>query len=127
MKTEINNSNKAKFFAQYWGQQCLFSILAGGVVKVESYFLHKENLQDGDYLQLKPLLSITEEDVIQVAYLNWPSMSGKPVDTNFVKSLLDAFVHNSKIYQYLQSKGYALPWMGLSVDEMVQAEWIKLI
>lgn len=28
---------------------------------------------------------------------------------------------------YLRSRGYALPWMGLSVDEMVEAGWIKLI
>lgn len=27
---------------------------------------------------------------------------------------------------YLRSKGYALPWMGLSVDEMVEAGWINL-
>jgi len=28
---------------------------------------------------------------------------------------------------YLRSKGYAFPWMGLSVNEMVEAGWIKLI
>jgi hypothetical protein len=27
---------------------------------------------------------------------------------------------------YLRSKGYALPWMGLSVEDMVEAGWIKL-
>lgn len=30
------------------------------------------------------------------------------------------------IVDYLRSKGYALPWMGYSVEDMVQAEWIKL-
>ena len=29
-------------------------------------------------------------------------------------------------YDYLRSKGYALPWMGLSVEEMIEAGWIKL-
>lgn len=27
---------------------------------------------------------------------------------------------------YLRSKGYTLPWMGLTVEEMVEAGWIKL-
>lgn len=30
------------------------------------------------------------------------------------------------IYDYLRSKGYALPWMGLSVDELVEYGWVKL-
>jgi len=35
---------------------------------------------------------------------------------------------NSLMYivDHLRSKGYALPWMGLSVDQMVEAGWIKL-
>lgn len=31
------------------------------------------------------------------------------------------------VYDFLRSRGYVLPWMGLSVDEMVEAGWIKLI
>lgn len=31
-----------------------------------------------------------------------------------------------EIYDYLRSKGYALPWMGLSVDELVEYGWVKL-
>lgn len=39
----------------------------------------------------------------------------------------EQFVFNtSKLVDYLRSKGYALPWMGLSVEEMVEAGWIKL-
>ena len=30
------------------------------------------------------------------------------------------------ITDYLRSKGYALPWMGLSVEEMIEYRWIKL-
>lgn len=29
-------------------------------------------------------------------------------------------------YQYLLSKGYALPYIGLSVDEMIEYGWLKL-
>lgn len=30
------------------------------------------------------------------------------------------------IVDFLRSKGYALPWMGLSVEEMIEFGWIKL-
>lgn len=30
------------------------------------------------------------------------------------------------MYDYLRSKGYALPWMGLTVDELVEYGWIKI-
>lgn len=30
------------------------------------------------------------------------------------------------IIDYLRSKGYALPWMGLSVEDLVNAGWVKL-
>jgi hypothetical protein len=31
-----------------------------------------------------------------------------------------------ELHDYLRSKGYALPWMGLSVDELVEYGWVKL-
>jgi hypothetical protein len=30
------------------------------------------------------------------------------------------------IYQYLHSKGYALPWMDLSVEDLIEYGWIKI-
>jgi hypothetical protein len=30
-----------------------------------------------------------------------------------------------RIYDFLRSRGYALPWMGLSIEEMVNSGWIK--
>lgn len=30
-----------------------------------------------------------------------------------------------RVYQYLQSKGYALPWNNYSVEELINKEWIK--
>jgi hypothetical protein len=44
------------------------------------------------------------------------------------KTADNEYLHNAcNISDYLRSKGYALPWMGLSVEEMVEAGWIKLI
>lgn len=31
-----------------------------------------------------------------------------------------------ELFDFLRSKGYALPWMGLSVEKMIEYGWIKL-
>lgn len=31
-----------------------------------------------------------------------------------------------RVIDYLRSKGYALPYMGISVDEMIEFDWIKI-
>lgn len=37
------------------------------------------------------------------------------------------YLHNAlKISDYLRSRGYALPWMGVSVEEQIKRGWIKL-
>lgn len=43
------------------------------------------------------------------------------------KQLLDDHSDNIlNAYDYLRSRGYALPWMGLSVEELVNRGWVKL-
>jgi len=66
---ENNLENKARFFAQYWGQKVLWSFLYSGMKKCESFFLHKENISINDYLLLTPLSAITYEDAIEVAVI----------------------------------------------------------
>lgn len=37
------------------------------------------------------------------------------------------YLHNAlKISDYLRSRGYALPWLGVSVEEQIKRGWIKL-
>lgn len=160
MKTEITLENKAKFFAQYWNQKIFFT-------SNNQLNPHKNSfgrlINNKDFLLLKHLSSITDEDAIEVAeIINISSYDFIEVfennDTTAIKCLLtskkdgDCYggivyiykdgtiywdYHNkdkyneSEIrlltaYDYLRSKGYALPWMGLSVEEMVEAGWIKL-
>lgn len=35
-------------------------------------------------------------------------------------------IDNLRIFDYLRSKGYALPWMGVSVEKQIEYGWIKL-
>ena len=59
---ELNNENKARFFALYWGQNCLCcefrgEVFVDGLVAPE----HKEDLRNY-WLRLKPLSSLTDEE-----------------------------------------------------------------
>lgn len=156
-----SNEEKARFFAQYWKQRVLCSVLHGGIVKVESYFLHKDNLQNGDHLILKPLSSISDEDAIEVARMSVDternitgikrtenSVSVKMTDTINVHQRYNVklwmsgnievraksgenWVYNHNwnqisIFDYLRSKGYALPFNGHTVEEMIEWGWLKL-
>ena len=45
--------------------------------------------------------------------------SGTTSSTNGIKNWLHVF-------DYLRSKGYALPWMDLLVEDLVEYGWVKL-
>jgi len=146
MKTKINNENKARFFAGYLGQKVLATSLKGTSLDGKWIDLVQSNKCDAE-IRLKPISSITEQYAIEVLnilmgtegnmYQNWHD----DLKSNWLRiikaDLLDQFgsrqlalapyfARTWECGDYLKSKGYALPWMGLSVDEMVDAGWIKL-
>jgi len=147
MKTEITLENKAKLFAVYLGQKI---ILTGdynrNLYNVQPYSLSliiKGN--NSTSLKLKPLSEITDEDAIEVAMLCFAYKEGyyitKTEILNDAKNeghgLIKKIIDNklplsitayaiSGVIDFLRSKGYALPWMGLSVEQMVDFGWVKL-
>lgn len=107
------------------------------------------------YLKLTSFSQITDEDAIEVARMiidenvveversdEWfVFKSGKfKYRIAFEKGdmQIDMFIdvgweqchvclmHVYKSYQYLKSKGYALPYMGWSVEDLIEMGWIKL-
>lgn len=163
---EINLENKAKFFAQYWGQKVLFHANSRPLfINFESLVSSVEVI-NGYSSYLKRLSSITDEDAVAVlkifgthslycvyqfitkknthneiyrqVYSNNIRKDGGhqgiddiTVHANFSDKGLHAIHSNRdetywKALDYLRSKGYALPFMGFSVDKMVEAGWIKL-
>lgn len=106
--------NEAKFFAQYWGQE----------IGHHTFGKHNPRIVNTSYfnqihwLELTPLSKITDEDAIEVANLQFP------VQPLFKKLDEDVILYDT--YQYLQSKGYALPFHDLSVEKLVKYGWIKL-
>ncbi|MDQ1859279.1 hypothetical protein [Chryseobacterium sp. WLY505] len=124
--------NKAKFFAQYWGQKVL--------VKDEhencpvGHNLSFEFIENA-YLELKPLSSITDEELVKIAQFYEPTAHNVKLDDG---QILFDFIYGDQgasgaieisdgyCLDWLRSNGFATEWMGLSVEDLVNYGWIKL-
>jgi len=128
--------NKSKFFAQYWGQEVLKVWDCTDPIKVD--FFGRQYIGS---LYLKSIYSISYEDAIEVAkFEGYKQESFKHMVLSFdIKTDINSiqccfFSATSDVYEtlgigvcdYLRSKGYALPWMGLSVEQLIEYGWIKL-
>lgn len=126
---ENTPENKAKFFAQYYGQKVLNYGLKELTVLTYAY-LDYEDIAD-NYLELKPLSSINDEDAIDCQRIMYGSDFTKEIFSVLSKEKalfeIRLSAQNSNYYSdCLRSKDYALPWMGLSVDKLIEYGWIKL-
>ena len=119
MKTQNTLENKAKFFAQYWGQKC-------GKNKYCNLSVNKSNILNITHLELKPLSQISDEDAVEISKF-YPSF-GSDI-RNAVKELFqewNVLELSIETGDFLRSKGYALPYMDLSVEDLVEYGWVKL-
>ena len=132
MKAEINKENKSKFFALYWGQPIIEMVSYEDLIN--PYVAHFRN--DGvkrkleTVINLKPLSQITDDDAIEVALMSGCTKENSiPFLISYGKKSVNEWEtrFNSDVIDFLRYKGYAVNWMGLSVDEMVGSGWIKLI
>jgi hypothetical protein len=93
------------------------------------------------WLELKPLSKISDEDALSLVKMNYPSTTEvrEQILIKWGKDLVDDIEGNSedKEFQiffretfqcidFLRSKGYALPFNGVSVEKQVEYGWIKL-
>lgn len=111
--------NKAKFFAQYYNQHVLY-FTQSFLRKVDHLVL--SHVEDSDYLELKPLSSITDEEHKEILE-NPIYNTEKSVQKNKIGNY---YTSDIAITDYLRSKGYALPFMGISVKKLVEFGWIKI-
>ena len=131
MKIQNTLENKTKFFAQYWGQDVLCRVIFGK--NKNEIIMHNtscSNLKLGEiidsYLELKPLSHISDEDAIEISK-EYPAFGSNI--RNSVKELFQEFDDlelSIKTGDYFRSKGYALPYMDLSVEDLVEYGWVKL-
>lgn len=160
---ENTEQNKVKFFAQYWGQKVFVNPILTPEPVSNTYifeYLEPEDIEQ-EYLELKPLSSITDEDAYQVARIVSPMLfegngenGGHFIDRS--EPLWHSIKHKKKVMMvdidfdgyvfeyrddeegytrpsyslagadYLRSKGYAMPYMGLSVEKLQEYGWVKL-
>ncbi len=149
MKAEITNENKQKFFALYWGQK----VIDFGVDKLEvDGKLFRVYELDDCVAELTPLSMISDEDAIEVAKImhgqegdfeivfnaagvTSVSAYGRPnyaptIEIGWNGNVSYEMASEVKIahaIDFLRSRGHAVDWMGVKVEEMVEAGWIKLV
>lgn len=106
--------NKAKFFLMHFKSEAIWrdTDMDEEIDEVAWEFINFEYLDETDYLELKPISSITDEHAIIIGYR----------DSDHFK--IDA--NENFLKDELRQMGYAIEWMGLSVEELVNFGWIKL-
>lgn len=126
--------NKIKFFAQYYGQIVLRHNQWDSTstnCRVDSSM---ENCAKatGFYLELKPLLQISDEDAYHLGKFKLNEFAYSIWDKD---KIIKRIQNEIKVYgvgidfnqiDYLRSKGYALPWNSIPVEEQIEFGWIKI-
>jgi len=123
-KTDV----KCRFFAQYWGTKTMY---VGGVGLVE---IGKGgwNLKHPDFfLELKPLSKLNDKDAIEVSKI-WGSNVESKILGNIISIRIgtkgESEVRNSiGVIDFLRSKGYALPFMEYSIEDLVSFGWVRFV
>lgn len=132
----MTKEEKEQYFACHYGQKVMMGNNAGSAVKVDRTW-NWEHISF--YLELAPLSSITDEDAVEVARVVHQADHFKTIKQGrrYVESVILSIkqYHEGYYYpymkcisviDYLRSKGYALPWRGYSVDQLIEQGWLKL-
>lgn len=124
---------KRRFFAQYLGQTIYKHPTKrnGGFIQLSGKDLEK------GWLELKPVDKITDKECCELFDKFYPnaikySSLEKIVD---IKSTIrsnfseDVIIDEDFIFyvDFMRSKGYALPFMNYSVDDLVKMGWVQLV
>lgn len=122
MKAEINEQNRRKFEALYINQDVLRTCSEPNYSGKLVYHKLGRPFSKYNWLELKPLSSISDEDA-EIIDLGSEDYN----EAGWCDKYGDFYWWTYADVDYLRSKGYALPWMGVSIEEMIEAGWIKLI
>ena len=127
IKDNMENTleNKAKFFALYFGQKVFWHLEYGSEISIlDSIHLDwKYGYCDKGYcLKIRSVKKMLKKDTDDFS-LNFS------YDINQY-----GYTQSKKRYDWtasnideLRLRGYAVPWMGLSVEKLLEYGWIKLI
>ena len=140
----ITNEIKAKYYNQYQFSHVCFegisnSIWTVGVCVAFGYYIingdyGKIYMQNVSPLLLTSLEKISDKDSVEIAKLYGNEQLYHDSVDNLVKQgkhIINCFLNGTArldgiCYQYLQSKGYAMPYQNYSVYDLVELNIIKL-
>lgn len=123
MKT-ITEEIKAKIFAQYYYCQ----VLGKYIDSDELDPIEIMNTCLVDYIELNLLSNINDEYAIGVSKIfGEVQVLCDELHSDRGKRIIKSGKENFKLLQYLQSKGYALPYLDYSVNDLVELGVYKLI
>lgn len=148
MKEQIKptQEEKEQYFAAHWLQRVL--VINAGYNNL--YHINHQwisVLQDESHLELTSLADITDEDAIEVAKIYKSNVRGygllgaagvvkeeflragkefcKRLDGNFWNDFAN-ILNMLAAFDFLRSKGYALPWRRYTVEHLISLGWLKL-
>lgn len=117
MENSLNN--KAKFFSLYWGLNCISNddFVWHGQETLETALKASKGDLSGWYATLKSLKDINDEDAFKIGFGN---------KNSFLAINKELYIYHVNSVDYLRSKGYALPWMELSIEQLIEYGWVKV-
>lgn len=106
MKLENTRENKEKFFALYWGQKVAKKL--GSINLDVAYIMYHSNVEDY-YLELKDLRNMNIKEAIEFT------------------DLAKTHYSNKLITDFARLRGFAMPFENLTIEDLINYNWIKLI
>lgn len=134
----ITQEFKEKYAALYWGQKVAMIQGFESLITVDARLMEVSKVCK---LRLRSLESITDEEAVEVAKI-FGLWDGEALDSDIsiqeiINDLFDekcimpadyvsGFIIGHSV-DYLRSCGFALPYLGVSVEEMVKEGFVELI
>lgn len=121
---------KCRFFAQYWGQKVMKKNIEG----LENFYSEPDGFIRGMtkesplFLELKAISKISDEDAEHIMQLE--AFIDGFLSDDFLEFLIDlkkGICNKFEVVDFLRSKGYAVPFMGYSVEDLVEMGWVRLV
>ncbi|WP_342088033.1 hypothetical protein [Dyadobacter sp. OTU695] len=143
MKKELNDSLRLAFLAQYLN--CCECGNPGWSWRAQwneaSLIILFESKQKEGFLYLRPLSSITDDEALLLCQVMDPDVEDRFAVADYKKQLIRSFLevdyeaHSHDInpvriawaMEFLRSLGFAVPYMGHSVGDLVKVGWIKVV
>ena len=119
----IQTDVKSSFFGQYFEQIVAKETKFPNSPTINTTTVFLINALSNYHLELKPLSKITNEDALKC----WENDNYNASEDD-IKEVSRLFLEMTAVNSdYLRSKGYAIPFMKHSVDDLISFGWVQLL